>query len=62
MSELLPDRLGVNSGPVVEGDKEDKKQKHRQVTNILEWIQCNLIYMVVQAQKYPDKVHDMLGY
>ena len=27
MSELLPDRLGVNAGPPVEGDKEDKKNK-----------------------------------
>ena len=62
MAELLPDRLGVNAGPPVEGDKEDKKQKRRQVTNILEWIQCYSIYMAVRAQKHPDKVHDMLGY
>ena len=39
MAELLPDRLGVNAGPPVQGDKDDKKPKHRQVTNILEWIQ-----------------------
>ena len=62
MPELLPDRLGVNAGPPVEGDKEDKKTKRRQVTNILEWIQCYAIYMAVRTQKFPDKVQDMLGY
>ena len=62
MSELLPDRLGINAGPPVEGDKEDKKSKRRQVTNVLEWIQCYSIYMAVRAQKYLEKVQDLLGY
>ena len=62
MAELLPDRLGVNAGPPVQGDKDDKKPKHRQVTNILEWIQCYTIYMAVRAEKHPEKILDMLGY
>ena len=62
MAELLPDRLGVNAGPPVQGDKDDKKPKHRQVTNILEWIQCYTIYMAVRAEKHPEKIRDMLGY
>ena len=62
MAELLPDRLGVNAGPPIEGDKDDKKPRRRQVTNILEWIQCYSIYMAVRLQKYPDKAQDMLGY
>ena len=62
MAELLPDRLGVNAGPPVEGDKDDKTPRRCQVTNILEWIQCYSIYMAVRLQKYPDKVQDMLGY
>ena len=37
------------------GDKDDKKQKRRQVTNILEWIQCYFIYMAVRVKKFPVK-------
>ena len=40
MSELLPDRLGINAGPPLDGDKEEKRTKRRQVANILEWVQC----------------------
>ena len=42
MSELLPDRLGVNTGPPPEGDKDEKQgqKSKRPVTNILEWVQC----------------------
>ena len=61
VSELLPNRLEINAGLPVQGDK-DKKLKHRQVTNILEWIQCYIIYMAVHAEKYPEKFRDMLGY
>ena len=62
MAELLPDWLGINEGPPVDGDKEDKKQKRRQVSNILEWIQCYSIYMAVWTQKFSRKIQDMLGY
>ena len=62
MAELLPDRLGVNAGPPVQGDKDNKKPKHRQVTNILDWIKCYTIYMAVRADKHPEKIRDMLGY
>ena len=55
MAELLLDWLGVNAGPPVQGDKDDKKPKHRQVTNILEWIQCYTIYMAVRVEKHPEK-------
>ena len=55
MAELLPGQLGVNAGLPVQGDNDEKKSKHRQVTNILEWIQCYTIYMVVRAEKQPEK-------
>lgn len=62
MSELLPDRLGINAGPPLDGDKEEKRTKRRQVANILEWVQCFSIFMAVRTQKYPEKTQDMLGY
>ena len=65
MAELLPDQLGVSAGPFLEGDKEEgqgKKTKHRQVTNILEWVQCYGIYMTVLTKKAPDRIQDLLGY
>ena len=65
MAELLPDRLGVNAGPVGTSENDDKqspKTKRRQVTNILEWIQCYSIYMAVVVEKHPEKIQDLLGY
>ena len=62
MSELLPDRLGVNAGPPLEGDKESKQTKRRQVANILEWVQCFSVFTAVRTQKCPEKTQDLLGY
>ena len=65
MAELLPDRLGVSAGPSLDGDKEERqgqKPKQRQVTNILEWVQCFGIYMSVLTKKAPDRIQDLLGY
>lgn len=64
MAELLPDRLGVSAGPSLEVDEErqGKKPKRRQVTNILEWVQCYGIYMAVLTKKAPDRIQDLLGY
>ena len=53
MAELLPDRLGVSAGPVTKDDKHSSKPKRRQVTNILEWIQCFGIYVAVLTLKHP---------
>ena len=62
MSELLPDRLGINAGPPLEGDKESKQTKRRQVANILEWVQCFSVFTAVRTQKCPEKTQDLLGY
>ena len=56
MAELLPDRLGISTTPGKD-DKQATKQKRRQVTNILEWIQCFSIYVAVLTQKHPDHTH-----
>ena len=46
MAELLPDRLGIRADTT---DKDEKvpKLKRRQVTSILEWVQCYSIYTAV---------------
>ena len=64
MAELLPDRMGVTSKfeSEDERDKLGRKPKRRQVTNILEWVQCFGIYVAVIAEKHPKKVRDLLGY
>ena len=63
MAELLPDHLGVNAAPAETGDKEAKRKgKRRQVTSVLEWLQCYSIYMAVIAAKTPARLPDMLGY
>ena len=50
MVELLPDRMGIATAPLFTEDKDDKqamKSKRRQVTNILEWVQCYSIYVKI---------------
>jgi hypothetical protein len=61
MAEFLPDRLGINTTPSKD-DKQATKQKRRQVTNILDWIQYFSIYVAVLTQKHPDCIQDLLGY
>ena len=62
MAELLPDRLGISTGPVNRDDKQTIKPRRHQVTNILEWIQCFGIYVAVLTLKHPDRIQDLLGY
>ena len=62
MSELLPDRLGINAGPPLDDDKGEKQTKRRQVANILQWVQCFSIFTAVRTQKYLEKIQNMLSY
>ena len=67
MAELLPDRMGLSAArnDLATDEKEGKqgsKSKRRQVTNILEWVQCFSIYMAVVSEKHPDRIKDLLGY
>ena len=61
MAELLPDRLGIRAGTTEKDDKAPRL-KRRQVTSILEWIQCYSIYTAVVCAKCPERIQDMLGY
>ena len=69
MADLLPDRLGTAGGHLAEEESPEKHfvvrlqhPKKKQVTNILEWIQCFGIYTAVVAKKDPARVQDLLGY
>ena len=63
MSELLPDRLGINAGPLLDGDKEEKRTKQRQVATYWNgYNACFSIFTAVCTQTYPEKTQDMLGY
>lgn len=65
IAELLPDRMGVTSTPSFSSDKDEKqplKMKRRQVTNIMEWVQCYSIYVAVLTSKYSDRIQDLMGY
>lgn len=54
--------MGINAGSLLDGDKEEKRTKQRQVADIFEWVQCFSIFIAVRTQKYPEKTQDMLGY
>lgn len=45
MAELLLDSLGTGAHLVEEKEKEGKRSKRKQVTNILEWVKCFGIYV-----------------
>ena len=60
MVELLLDRLDCTFGSTPE-DKTTAKFKKQSVTNILQWIKCFGIYMVVIAKSQPDRTPDLLG-
>jgi hypothetical protein len=68
MAEHLPDRMGVTTAPLFGNEKDEKqpvktkRRQGRQVTNILEWVQCYSIYVAVLTAKHPQKILDLLGY
>ena len=62
MAELLPDHLGISTSPTNRDEKQTTKLKRRQVTNILEWVQCFGIYTAVLTLKQPNRIQDLLGY
>ena len=69
MAELLPDRLGITATPTAVSEQDGKHSCHhskppkrRQVTSILEWIQCFIIYTAVYTDKHPQKIKELFGY
>ena len=61
MSVLLPEKLisvQYSVGEVV----PSQKQKHYEVTTIIEWVQCFVTYITIVSQKEPEWTADLLGY
>ena len=41
---------------------EVSRPKKKQVTDIISWTQCFLVYIAIMHQKFPDKVPKMIAY
>ena len=69
LAELYP--LGANEALNPEPDPqrhiilpglEVSRPKKKQVTDIISWTQCFLVYIAIMHQKFPDKVPKMIAY
>ena len=69
LAELRP--LGANEALNPEPDPqryiilpglEVSRPKKKQVTDIISWTQCFLVYIAIMHQKFPDKVPKMIAY
>ena len=61
MADLLPQKL--LSQEYYTGDSTSSpKQKHHDVANIIEWVQCFGIYTAIISKKEPDRTADLIGY
>ena len=58
MAELLPDHMRPATTLTL---PKPSKQRH-DISNILEWIRCFSVYIVVISAKQPHRVPDILGY
>ena len=61
MADLLPQKL-ISAEYYTEGNTDSSKQTHREVANIIEWVQCFGVYMAIISQKEPKRTTDLLGY
>ena len=61
MAELLTDTLS-SSEYLVENDSQSHKQKLKEVTDILDWVQCFGVYMAIISFKEPNRIPDLIGY
>ena len=61
MAELLPETLssleyGTNEDPA------GQKQKHQEVSNIVNWVQCFGIYIAIISHKEANRIADLIDY
>ena len=61
MAELLPETL---SSPEYAASEEPagQKQKLREVTNIVDWVQCFGVFIAIISRKEPNRITDLIGY
>ena len=63
IAELLPDQLGaITALPDEDGSKASTKSTPKQISSIIEWIQCFGIYTAVLSKSQPCHVTDLPGY
>ena len=60
MAELLTDTL-ISADYVTEDDPKSHKQKRKEVSDILEWVQCFGVYMAIVSLKEPHRIPDLIG-
>ena len=61
MVELLPKTLSSPEYAPDDGPA-GQKQKHREVTNIVNWVQCFGILIAIVCCKEPSRISDLIGY
>ena len=61
MAELLPETL---SSPEYAASEKPagQKQKLREVTNIVNWVQCFGVFIAIISRKEPNRITDLIGY
>lgn len=61
MAELLADTL---ISPEYAGDQnpDSNKRKPKEVTNIMDWVQCFGVFMAIISLKEPHRIPDLIGY
>ena len=62
LAELLPDQLGAITALPDEDGSKASKSSPKQISSIIEWIQCFGIYTAVLSKSQPHRVTDLLGY
>ena len=61
MANLLPSKL-ISAEYYSSDNPDNPKQKHYQVSDIIEWIQCFGVYIAIISQKEPERTGDLMGY
>ena len=57
--ELLPETL---SSPEYAPDNKPAGQKRREVTNIVNWVQCFGVFTAIICRKEPSRISDLIRY
>ena len=61
MAELLTDTL-LSLNYIAEDYSPSHKQKPKEVTDMLDWVQCFGVYVAIISFKEPNRIPDLIGY
>ena len=62
MIELLPNQLGTTRSPANDDSVRAVRQRRRELSGILQWIQSFATYTGICCQNQPHRIQDLLGY